>query len=60
MIMKKTYISPNTKTVALRSHHMLCALSGGEAGLGYGGTTSGKVNEAGSRGGSFWDDDDEY
>lgn len=56
MIMKKTYISPNMKIVALRAHK-LCAVSGGE-GLGYGGTTNGKVTEAGSRS-SFWDDEDD-
>ena len=37
--MKKTYISPNMKIVALRVHHMLCALSGGE-GLTNGGNAS--------------------
>lgn len=55
--MKKTYLSPNTKKVALRTHHMLC-ISGGEEGLRYGGGTNGKVTEAGSRNNSYWDDDE--
>ena len=57
MIMKKTYLSPNTKKVALRTHHMLC-ISGGE-GMSNGGNASDYgIRSAGSRGNSFWDDEE--